>query len=70
LILQPGELGNPFTVSLEPGAYWVEWHNLTTRETVKAEELKVARAENRRLTAPFANPNPAVLYLLRKGDEG
>ena len=37
LILQPIETGDPFTVTLAPGRYAVEWHSLGSREIVPAQ---------------------------------
>jgi hypothetical protein len=63
LVLQPGNASDPFTVELLPGIYAVEWHNVQTRQPMEADNLTVKGAESVSFTAPFAEDDPAVLYL-------
>jgi hypothetical protein len=62
LILEPTGSGEPFTVELEPGRYAVEWFDVTSRESRKADALAVDAAQQVKLTSPFSNV-PAVAYL-------
>jgi hypothetical protein len=64
LILQPLDTADPFTVTLAPGTYAVEWYGVNSRETVGADEVRV---ENTALSfsAPIEPAGPAVLYLKR-----
>ena len=52
-----------FAVELEAGAYLLEWHSLTTRETKGPGKLTVKSNGNASFAAPFAEARPAVLYL-------
>ena len=63
LILQPGEPAEPFTVSLEPGTYSVEWHDLATRATEADDTLTLGDHAKASFTAPSAGSGPAILYL-------
>ena len=65
LVLQPSELAEAFTVTLEPGTYTAEWYSVTTRETQAAAGQLTASAEPASFTASFAEPGPVVLYLKR-----
>ena len=68
LVLQPSETSEPFTVTLEPGTYSVEWYNVTTRATKEAvKPLAVESAGSAGFTAPFAEAGPAVVYLKQVG---
>ena len=62
LILQPDDAA-PFTVSLEPGAYTVEWFSVSAREPGKESNRSVEPGAVAAFTPPFAGP--AVLYLKR-----
>ena len=59
LILQPGETPDPFTVTVDPGTYAVEWFSVHSRQTEGASELRSGSS------APFAESGPVVLYLKR-----
>jgi hypothetical protein len=63
LVLQPSESAAPFTVSLPPGTYRVEWFDLTARETRSANELTSGGTTT--VTPPFEPAGPAVLHLAR-----
>jgi hypothetical protein len=40
LVLQPHETSSPFTVTVEPGSYDVEWHSVSTRATTPGENAR------------------------------
>lgn len=63
LVLNPGELTAPFTLMLEEGVYEVEWHNVNSRKTIKAANLKVESIVLIGFKAPFESAGPEVLYL-------
>jgi hypothetical protein len=65
LILQPSETGDPFSMTLRPGRYAVEWHSLGSRETVPGTTLTVADDNPISLSAPFETAGPAVVHLRR-----
>jgi hypothetical protein len=65
LILQPGKVALPFSVTLEPGSYRAEWFSVGTRATQGAEDMTVRTAGTVMFRSPFADPGPAVLYLNR-----
>jgi hypothetical protein len=65
LILQPNESADPFVVTLEAGAYAVEWYSVNRRATEEAGTLVVASRGSTSCTSPFAEAGPAVLYLKR-----
>jgi hypothetical protein len=65
LILQPSETGDPFTMTLTPGQYAVEWHSLGSRETVPGTTLTVADDNPISSSAPFEATGPAVVHLRR-----
>ncbi|HEX2266833.1 MAG TPA: DUF6298 domain-containing protein, partial [Actinomycetota bacterium] len=67
LVLQPSETANPFTVTLEPSTYSVQWYSVGSRETEGAGEVTVEDHKSTSFTAPFAEAGPAVLYLSRVG---
>ena len=53
-------------MTLEAGAYAVEWYSLSGREAEGAGNVTAERAGGEKgitFTAPFAAPGPAVLYL-------
>jgi hypothetical protein len=68
LILQPSETGGPFTITLTPGRYAVEWHSLASRETVPATTPTVADGNPISVSAPFEVAGPAVVHLRRIGN--
>jgi hypothetical protein len=65
LILQPSETGGPFTVSLPPGQYTVEWHSLRSRERVRGTTLTIADADPVSVSPPSEVAAPAVVHLRR-----
>jgi Family of unknown function (DUF6298) len=67
LVLQPSETADPFTVTLEPYTYSVQWYSVGRRETKGAGKVTVEDHKSTRFTAPFVEAGPAVLYLRRVG---
>jgi Family of unknown function (DUF6298) len=67
LVLQPSETSSPFTVTLEPATYSVEWFSVNGRETKSVDEVSIESRGGTSFTAPFAEAGPAVLYLRRVG---
>jgi len=67
LALQPSEKNEPFTVTLEPGTYAVEWYSVNSRETTEGATVTVSSSGSMSFTAPFAQPGPAIVYLKREG---
>jgi hypothetical protein len=65
LVLQPTATTDPLTVTLAAGAYTVEWFSVNGRRTTEADQVALDRDQRLDLTAPFAEPEPAVLYLRR-----
>lgn len=63
LILQPSDTGDPFTMTLTPGRYAVEWHSLGSRKTVPGTTLTVADDNPISSSAPFEAAGPAVVHL-------
>ena len=68
LVLQPSETGGPFALTLEAGAYTVEWYNVSSRVTMTDGTVTLERDGSSTFTAPFAQPGPTVLYLKQVGD--
>ena len=69
LVLQPSEASDPFTVTLEPGTYAVEWFSVEGRETAKAQDLTAERSASPAFGAPFETAGSTVLYLKKVGDQ-
>ena len=65
LVLQPTATTQPLTVTLAAGTYTVEWFSVTARQTTEADQLTLDHDQRLDLTAPFAEPEPALLYLRR-----
>lgn len=63
LVLQPNESAEPFTVTVVPGTYEVEWHSVASRARVKAEDMRAESTTPSSFRAPFTTEGPAVLYL-------
>lgn len=63
LVLQPDTTTAPFTLTLEPSSYAVEWHSVESRETRQAENLTVKSPGAVSFQAPFAEGGSAVLFL-------
>jgi hypothetical protein len=60
LVLQT-DGGQPFTMTLDPGTYALEWFGVDDRETAGADQTTVTEG-SARFTAPFSE-GPTVLYL-------
>jgi hypothetical protein len=67
LVLQPAELADPFTVTMDPGTYAVQWYGVSSRERAAADEVTVGSRAVISFSAPFATPGPAVLHLKKTG---
>jgi hypothetical protein len=63
LVLQPQGAGDPFTVTLEPGAYGTEWFTVDDRRTIPGEAPTVEVAAATTFRPPPATSGPTVLYL-------
>jgi hypothetical protein len=70
LVLQPHLSAEPFSITVAPGIYEVEWFNVTTRETLAADDVEIEGLAARRMIAPFDGSGPVVLYLKRRFSEG
>jgi len=70
LVLQPLETADPFTVTLEPCTYSVQWHSVGSRQTEDVGKVTVEDGSSTTFTAPFEEASPAVLYLKRVGRRG
>ena len=64
LVLQPAGAAEPFTVTLDPGAYRAEWFAVDGRETTPADQVTVEEPAQLGFRAPFT-AGPAVLHLQR-----
>jgi hypothetical protein len=69
LVLQPSAGSDPFTVTLEPGTYAVEWFSVQRRETANADHMTAEGAAQPTFSAPFETAGSAVLYLKRVEDQ-
>jgi hypothetical protein len=65
LVLQPA--AGPFTVTLAAGTYTVKGFGVDSRQTVEAGQVTVEDDERFGFTPPFAEPEPAVLYVASTG---
>jgi hypothetical protein len=65
LVLQPAELADPFTVTMNPGTYTVQWYGVNSRERAVADEVTVGSRAVISFSASFAMPGPVVLHLKR-----
>jgi hypothetical protein len=63
LVLQPAEPASPFTVTLDPGTYTVQWYSANSREGGTADDVTVGSGAAISFSAPFTPPGPAVLHL-------
>ena len=68
LVLQPSERADPFTVTLEPSTYLVQWFSVNCREAKEAGTVEVEDGGSSTFAAPFAEAGPAVLHLKRDGN--
>jgi hypothetical protein len=64
LVLQPAGGAEPFTVTLEPGAYRAEWFAVEGRQRTEGDPVTVDAPGPVGFAAPFP-AGPAVLYLHR-----
>ena len=64
LVLQPSQMADPFTVTLETGTYGVEWFSVNSRARKDVGQITV-RSDSSRFAPPFEDAGPAVLYLKR-----
>jgi hypothetical protein len=67
LVLQPSEVAEPFTVTLEAGTYMVEWFNIISREKEGTGEVSVERPGTVTVTSSGTSAGPVVLYLQQAG---
>jgi hypothetical protein len=67
LLLQPREVAEPFTVTLEAGTYTVEWFNITSRELEASGSVSVESPGAVTFTPAESSAGPVVLYLKRAG---
>jgi hypothetical protein len=65
LVLQPVATADPLTVTLAAGTYTVEWFGVDSRQAREAGEVTLDHDGRLGFTPPFAEPEPAVLYLTR-----
>jgi hypothetical protein len=65
VVLQPNETADPFTVTLAPGTYAVEWFSVESRETLLGGEVTIECLDTVSFSPPFVTADPVVLYLLR-----
>ncbi|MBW3634435.1 MAG: hypothetical protein KY456_15545, partial [Chloroflexi bacterium] len=66
LVLQPSEAADSFTVTLEPGAYRVEWFSVNSRDTTDGATVTVPSAGSTNFTPPIADAGPAIVYLTQE----
>jgi hypothetical protein len=50
-------------VTVDEGAYRVEWFSINSRETKSAGNLTLERDGSTSFTAPFGGAGPVILYL-------
>lgn len=67
LILQPSEVAEPFTVTLEAGTYTIEWFNVISREIEASGSVSVERPRTVTFTPRGRSAGPVVLYLKQAG---
>jgi hypothetical protein len=67
LVLQPGDPNEAFTIQLTPGIYSVEWFDINSRETRRAEKVTIQGDTSHSFVSPFSEMGPAVLYLKQTG---
>jgi hypothetical protein len=63
LVLQPAELADPFTVTMAPGTYAVQWYSVNSRQMATAGQVTAGSLAVISFSGPFATPGPAVLHL-------
>ena len=65
LILQPSETADPFTITLAPGQYALEWHGVASRDTAPGAALTVPDDSKINIRAPSEIAGPVVAHLRR-----
>ena len=60
---RPSSVSGAFSVTLEEGAYTVEWFSVDDRYTENADMVTVESKRSLSFTPPFSETGPAVLYL-------
>jgi hypothetical protein len=68
LVLQPDAVSDPFTVTLEPGTYAVEWFDVERRESTKADDVTADGQAELTFSAPVGTAGAIVLYLKKAQD--
>jgi hypothetical protein len=63
LVLHPSGSREPFTVTIEPGTYAVEWFSVEDRNVVEANDIEAAGSAAMSFDPPSDIDGPAVLYL-------
>jgi hypothetical protein len=63
VVLQPTGTTDPFTVTLEPGTYEVEWFSVEMRETMQGDRVSVDARTAFSFRSPSHAGGPAVLVL-------
>lgn len=66
VVFQPSSTLAPFTVTLEPGTYEVDWFDVDARTWSSAEAVTITTAGSHAFTPPFLAGSPAVLHLTRE----
>ena len=54
-------------LTLEAGAFAVEWYSVNSWETTEGATVTVSSSGSMSFTAPFAQPGPAIVYLKCEG---
>ena len=62
LVLGPEDAA-AFTVTVEPGTYTAQWHDVASRETTAGDPVSVQHAGPVTVRIPFHSSTPAVLHL-------
>jgi Family of unknown function (DUF6298) len=70
LVLQPSGDAQPFTVSMEPGSYALEWFSVDDRDAAGVDKVQAAGAAASTFEAPPSVKGPAVLYARRIPEQG
>jgi len=59
----PAEPAGPFTVTMDPGTYTVQWYSVHTRDRAAAGQVTAGHPAAITFSPPFTPPEPAVLHL-------
>jgi hypothetical protein len=65
VVLQPNASGEPFTLTLAPGSYDVEWFDIVSRDTAQEDQVSVHAVSATPFSTPFPSGGPAVLLVTR-----